>query len=641
MNLKSIYLFVIFIVIIITSLSSQSLSDTILIKEVQITDKRSINGMDANSMIIDSMILKNSEQIDLSSLLSYYSPVFIKSYGPGSVATSSIRGSGASHNQLFWNGLPLNSPMLGQSDLSEIPLFICDEIKIFQGQGNLSEPAGTLGGSIHLNNRTDFINRLNIIAGTGTGSFGWYNGFFKIAAGNSKFQSRLKIYMTSSKNDFPYRDFTSENHEILRLINGEYSLKGLVHEIYYNVNKNNIISLKTWGQSSDRNIPLNAGTSDTISSFPDEFYLSDRLMMIAEWNHEKNNRSLSVKSAYHYNFSSYTDENINLLADNYLSELTQIIDYTNQLSNNIILSTCFIESYCEVQSDNYESGVSRNTFSFSLNAKFSLLKNKMLIVKTGNRIILKDMDLHPLLPVLSVEYKPFIVTDLIFNSSVSGNIHFPTLNDLYWSTGGNPGLLPERCVSAETGLLYGKNSRCTAGINIYRSDYNNLISWTPVSSNLWKPLNIKKVEAEGIEASFSLKVLDRTKTELKIISHYTFTSSKNVKTENDEDNSLNKQLIYIPDHQFNLTLIVNFSGFYMMSNNEFTGRRYITSDNNWYLPAYLLNDYSLGKIINIRNSVLNFNVSLNNAFNNRYFAVVNHPMPGRNFRITLRYEFNK
>lgn len=641
MILKSIYLFIISGLILILELSSQSLSDTILIKEVQISGKKSINGIDVNSMTIDSMILKDAEQTDLASILSLYSPVFVKSYGPGSVATSSIRGSGASHNQVFWNGLSLNSPMLGQTNLSEIPLFICDEIIVIQGQGNLAEPIGSLGGSIHLNNNIDWKNRLNISANAGTGSFGWYNGSFSVAAGNLKFQTRSKIYLTDSKNNYPYTYYTGEKTSRLKMINSEYSIKGFIQELYFNANKYNTISIKTWGQASDRNIPLDTGTPDSISSFPPEFYLSDRLLMIAEWEHQKNNRNLSVKSAYHYNFSNYTDENINLSADNYLSELTEIVTYKNQLSENTSLNAGFIESYCEVLSDNYQTKVSTNNFSFSLNASIHLLKNNMLIINTGNRVILDKTNINPLLPVLSVEFKPFNLTDLIFKSSYSKNIHFPTLNDLYWSTGGNPGLLPEKCSSAEAGFLYGRNSRFSAGINIYRADYNDLISWTPTSTGLWKPYNIKKVEARGMEATLSLKVVNKNRSGLKIISNYVYTSSKNIKTENPDDNSLNKQLVYIPVHQFNMTVIVNISDYYFIANNEFTGRRYITSDNSYYLLPYLLKDYSAGRKFNTGKSLYEIRLSLNNVFNFRYYAVNNHPMPGINFRITLRYEFNK
>ena len=53
----------------------------------------------------------------LDELLEHNSPVYLKNYGQGQLATLSIRGNGASQTQLFWNGFKMNSPTLGQSDL--------------------------------------------------------------------------------------------------------------------------------------------------------------------------------------------------------------------------------------------------------------------------------------------------------------------------------------------------------------------------------------------------------------------------------------------------------------------------------------------------------------------------------------------
>ena len=51
------------------------------------------------------------------------SPVYLKNYGQGQLATLSIRGNGASQTQVFWNGFKINSPTLGQTDLSLLPTF--------------------------------------------------------------------------------------------------------------------------------------------------------------------------------------------------------------------------------------------------------------------------------------------------------------------------------------------------------------------------------------------------------------------------------------------------------------------------------------------------------------------------------------
>ena len=93
--------------------------DTIKIKEVVISRKKSIQILPGYKKItIDSSILMNYSHSTLADLLSENSEIFIKSYGMGGTATPSFRGTGASHTQIDWNGININNPMLGQSDLS-------------------------------------------------------------------------------------------------------------------------------------------------------------------------------------------------------------------------------------------------------------------------------------------------------------------------------------------------------------------------------------------------------------------------------------------------------------------------------------------------------------------------------------------
>ena len=56
----------------------------------------------------------------MAELLQSHSDVYIKSYGLGSIATLSIRGSSSNQNLLLWNEVPVDNPMLGLSDISLI-----------------------------------------------------------------------------------------------------------------------------------------------------------------------------------------------------------------------------------------------------------------------------------------------------------------------------------------------------------------------------------------------------------------------------------------------------------------------------------------------------------------------------------------
>ncbi|QQR94477.1 MAG: Plug domain-containing protein [Bacteroidota bacterium] len=116
------YLLIIFS-IICTNIQAQT--DTFHIKVVNI---EALRQQDATPGLkfekIDSISLKQFNTESLSDLLSAESGVLIKNYGPGSLASSSIRGGNANQTAVIWNGFNINNPMLGQTDFSIIPEFL-------------------------------------------------------------------------------------------------------------------------------------------------------------------------------------------------------------------------------------------------------------------------------------------------------------------------------------------------------------------------------------------------------------------------------------------------------------------------------------------------------------------------------------
>ena len=92
---------------------AQSLKDTLIIQEVQIVGNKVFRKFNETRSEIDSTALAKSSTVRLSELLSQNTPVFIKEYGRGAMATASFRGTAPSHTKVSWNGLDLNSPMLG------------------------------------------------------------------------------------------------------------------------------------------------------------------------------------------------------------------------------------------------------------------------------------------------------------------------------------------------------------------------------------------------------------------------------------------------------------------------------------------------------------------------------------------------
>ncbi|MCK4630414.1 MAG: Plug domain-containing protein, partial [Bacteroidales bacterium] len=135
---------------------SQSLKDTLEIQEVCVNYSSVLSMTAYKKTHINSSIVAEYNTRNLSELLAENTHLFIKTYGQGGLATSSLRGASASHTIVTWNGVNINSPMLGQLDFSLIPASFLDEVEVFYGAGSIRDYSGALGGSINLINEPDW-----------------------------------------------------------------------------------------------------------------------------------------------------------------------------------------------------------------------------------------------------------------------------------------------------------------------------------------------------------------------------------------------------------------------------------------------------------------------------------------------------
>ena len=121
---------------------------------------------------IDSMNLARFQYQNLSDFLQFQAPIALKSYGSGQLTTISFRGTSASHTAVLWNGLNINSPTVGLSDLSTIPLMGFDQMAIQYGSSASCVGSDAVGGSILLSSVPNWNNKgINVVFGGQYGSF--------------------------------------------------------------------------------------------------------------------------------------------------------------------------------------------------------------------------------------------------------------------------------------------------------------------------------------------------------------------------------------------------------------------------------------------------------------------------------------
>ena len=244
---------------------------------------------------------------------------------------------------------------------------------------------------------------------------------------------------------------------------------------------------------------------------------------------------------------------------------------------------------------------------------------------------------HFVAPSFSLAYHLPKLEEITLKAAAGINYNYPTFNDLYWSPGGNLDLIPEKANMMEAGIKYEKTFNKVHIITeqtAFFSRVDNWIIWQPTFGTIWQPTNLKKVENKGWENTLNISYhKDKITFSAKV--NYAYTISKNIELPENQSNALDKQLIYVPQNKFNLSGEITYKKSSVGYGWHYTGIRFISTDNNWYLPANYVSNLYFSQQISVKETDLNLRFQVLNLFNQTYQSIAWRPMPLRNYLLTL------
>lgn len=220
-------------------LSGQMIFDTLDLQMVEITSRKVQKTAGYKVVTVDSSLMSDRNTATIAELMAGTSPVFIRSYGQGGLATASVRGASASHTQVLWNGMNINSPMPGQTDLSLVPVYFIDRVDVLPGAGSLFHTAGGLGGSINLESESLTPKSFGVELMQEAGSFDTYRSFGKINLGSNSVQSSTRLFYIASQNDFKFRNNAESRDDppLQKRQNSAYEQMGILQELGWDMNE--------------------------------------------------------------------------------------------------------------------------------------------------------------------------------------------------------------------------------------------------------------------------------------------------------------------------------------------------------------------------------------------------------------------
>lgn len=608
--------------------------DTIVLQAVEINADAIHRNVAETAMErkMDTALLKRLNTIPMSQLLIQHSPVFIKTYGPGGVATASFRGTTASHTLVLWNGFQINAPSLGQVDFSTIPVFMTEQVALKWGSGT-SANSGGLGGTVNIENTEHFGEGWILDLKQTYGSFNTFGSYITAGYSWASHLVRVKAYRCSSDNDFEYNNIGVIPHQVMKQKNADFVDYGLMPEFQWRFRKS-LITIVSWNQWSDRNCPQimpNVNNSNTK-----EYTINDYTRNMVSYKTYWNTGKIEVKSAYfyekqHYFLESYTNIGTvvtKINSKNDANVLHQIAEIDQDIYKSWKFKGKVQWDYEQVKSNNYDGVKARNTLSFYGAVVGKVLKPLDLRLTLRNDLV--DWKSAGWFPTATLSYSALYVKGLKVNAGYSHNYRSPSLNDLYWHPGGNPDLKPENGRTVDGNINYTRSFglfTIEGQLGAYYSKVKDWIQWKPTAWRYWVPENVATVIAYGAEAHLKLGYT---------VGDWDFSLSGNYVYSHTTD-EMEIQLIYIPLHHANAFAEVKWHDWNLSYTMEYTGERKTSMNPNEFygfrLDPYMLHHLALGK--RIRHFIVEFKI--NNVTDVDYMAILWRAMPGRSFEISLNY----
>ena len=645
---------ILFLLFLAVDAEAQNLTDTISIEEVEVFGKKAIEEAGTMTTHIDTLVLQMLKTQTVSELLSSYSPVFIKSYGRGSTATASFRGTAPSHTQVYWNGMKLNSPMRGDVDFSLFPVYFIDDLSLQHGGSSLQSGSGALGGSVLINNKPDWADRFSIRYVQTLESFSTHKEYLNLGFGNGKIQSKTRIFSDRSKNDFPYFNYgVLPMHEDVQR-NARYIKYGLLQEVYSRF-KNQSVSAKLWAYQSDRDLPQLMSFEGDVRK---ETQNDQNIRAVLNWKNIKEKSKVEWlvglnMSRLNY-FRSSTEANfVNFDSQSKERSFTNQFNYDWTPKENINFNWSLNTTYNTVSvfDQAQKTGYDQNQLAFSLLNSAHIMGLPQWAISFLFRSEMYDGRLIGFIPSFGTEYWLDKKQLSSLKLNLSRNYHQPTLNDLYWLPGGNPDLKPEDGFSGDLAFAYkGQegSSSFSGQVTGFASLIDNWIVWQPSANGAfyWEASNLRKVFARGAEIQVSGQFMTANAMQFNLRSNYSYSATSNIDAVPSVDESRGKQLIYIPKHKANLFAEADFKDWYLKINAPFTGKRYTSSNNvesdyEKVLNPYWLINLTAGKKVEWNRMQADVSLNVENLTNEDYMAILWRPMPGRYYSLTVQIQFRK
>ncbi len=593
----------------------------------------------AKILKIDSAMLQNYAMNSLAELLSQHSLVNVTSYGPGGQSGIKMRGGGADHTTIIWNGLNIKPPMSGELNASSINSGIFDNIHIQPGGSSTMYGTGATTGVVYLSNKLN-INDSGIegnICLEG-GSFDTYGGLVSGNYAGKFFSSKLSVSYQESANNFEFLNSQRFGKPTEIQQHAGYATVSIGQQNAIKLGAKSRIETDLWYSKHFKQIPSLISDPETGKTEQTDNNINFALNFSKyskNWFLKYRGGILAYKQNYlgydtnYYNAINKSRSIINEVESKYsFSDLHKI--YVG-INNTIDIAT----------SDSYTSTPLRNQISAFARYSANILKDKILLNLDGRQSIV-DRTIIPF--VYSAGLSIEVVKGISVKALGSKNYSLPDLNDLYWSRSafaeGNSNLEPEYGWSTEGGIVHqysGNLFHFNHELTVYKSSLTNAIIWLDVGeNNRWIPRNYDGAVTKGIEFTGYTSLITDILS-LKLGYDYTYTHARIEDSDNEVDFE-GTQRRYIPEHKVGIRIVGQFKNLSVAIYNQYVSERSVDETTS-PIEAYNLMDVKISYGLKFETTNLHIFAKVKNITNSQYQIMAGYVQPPRGFYYGINYKF--
>lgn len=592
---------------------------------------------------------------DIANALHRLPGITLRDYGgAGGMKTVSVRGFGAQHTGVIYDGVALSDCQSGQIDVSRysldnvevLALVVGDNDDIFVPAKSAASPAALL-----IKPHAPGQDGTGVKVQMRVGAWGYLNPYVRL---DHRLSQHLALNIMGeyihTRNDYPFtvRNVSTDVHE--RRTNNMMNSWHTEANMEWKPRAGHYVTAKAYLYDNDRQLPgtVHYYTNDNSETLREQNAFAQigyKILPEGRW-------AFGSIAKLNYALSDYKDPSYagNIMDHRYRQHEVYASAYAMcRLHSHWTMNYAADYTFNNLRGSDVSdySNPIRHTVLQTLTAKYSTerwtVMARALASLYFNDAITgrKAKDMKHLSPSLSLSYRPLLSEQLYLRLSYKDIFRAPSFNESYYFHYGSTDLNPEKTDQINLGMTWTRNlvqgTMLSLSLDAYYNNVKDKIVAVPKNMFIWTNINMGRVRSLGLDFTGSISQRITERQVLTLTGNYTLQSITN--RTNAESPYYKLQIAYTPVHSGSATVSWENPWVNMSLNGVFASERWA---NNEHLDKTNLRGYAecgltAYRDFSIARHKLSLHASLRNLFNQQYEIVRFYPMPGRQWTITVKY----